>query len=74
MNWDLLWRIALDMQDKHDMPLITADDTVEDIIEEKIYIFWTSSDNIVPVKPVKIKRKQVASFCFLKAAHLQCIF
>ena len=27
------------MQDKHDMPLITADDTVEDIFEEKIYIF-----------------------------------
>ena len=23
------------MQDKHDMPLITADDTVEDIVEEK---------------------------------------
>ena len=26
------------MQDKHDMPLITADDTVEDIFEENLRI------------------------------------
>ena len=39
------------MQDKHDMPLITADDTVEDIIEEKFYIFSSFADNIVPGKP-----------------------
>ena len=26
------------MQDKHDMPLITADDTVEDIVEENLRI------------------------------------